>query len=250
MANHIAAHDQQPITRPAADGFRGELRPLPQLPGVSVREAVLEDIDFIDRLQALHKKAVGWMPTGQLEGHLAKGHVLIAEATNDVRSAMGDVRCGEGNKPGDEARALTTHIDPGTSNIPLGYAIGVDKYFKREDTGVIYQMNVAPGMQRGLIGATLLQAMFDRWPYGVRLCCCWCAQDLEANRFWEAMGFVALAFRSGSRKRSFTAVDGRKISGGRVHIFWQKPVRLADADAARRNVRVIEQGEAHRLDAA
>ncbi|MGN6728044.1 MAG: hypothetical protein ACTHLZ_19150, partial [Tepidisphaeraceae bacterium] len=35
-------------------------------------------------------------------------------------------------------------------------------------------------------------------------------------RFWEAMGFVPLAFRSGSEKKS------------RTHIFWQKRIRHGD----------------------
>jgi hypothetical protein len=77
-------------------------------------------------------------------------------------------------------------------------------------------MNVAPGKQRGLIGATLLKAQFERSAYGCKLYCCWCAQDIAANRFWEAMGFVPLAFRTGSRGR------------GRVHIFWQRRIRSGD----------------------
>jgi hypothetical protein len=59
--------------------------------------------------------------------------------------------------------------------------------------------------------------MFDRAAYGCRLFCCWCAQDIEANRFWEAMGFVPLAYRAGSEKKR------------RVHIFWQKRIREGDA---------------------
>ncbi|MGN6505946.1 MAG: hypothetical protein ACTHM6_10325, partial [Tepidisphaeraceae bacterium] len=98
----------------------------------------------------------------------------------------------------------------------VGYCIGQDQYFKRDDVGIIYQMNVSPGKQRGLIGATLLKAQFDRSAYGCRLYCCWCAQDIAANRFWEAMGFVPLAFRSGSEKKA------------RTHIFWQKRIRHGD----------------------
>jgi hypothetical protein len=94
--------------------------------------------------------------------------------------------------------------------------IGNDRYFKRDDVGIIYQMNVLPGKQRGLIGATLVKAMFERAAYGCKLFCCWCAQDIAANHFWEAMGFVPLAFRTGSRGR------------GRVHIFWQRRVRQGD----------------------
>src|ERR1051326_8254557 len=58
--------------------------------------------------------------------------------------------------------------------------------------------------------------MFDRAAYGCRLFCCWCAQDIEANYFWESLGFVPLAFRAGSRDK------------GRVHIFWQRRVRADD----------------------
>jgi hypothetical protein len=61
-----------------------------------------------------------------------------------------------------------------------------------------------------------LKAQFDRSAYGCRLYCCWCAQDIEANRFWEALGFTALAFRAGSEKKQ------------RIHIFWQKRIREND----------------------
>ncbi len=87
---------------------------------------------------------------------------------------------------------------------------------KRDELGAVFQMCVSPGHQRKLIAATLLQAVFDRAPYGCKLFCCWCAQDLEANHFWESMGFVPLAFRTGSEKKS------------RVHIFWQKRIRKDD----------------------
>jgi hypothetical protein len=167
--------------------------PLPEV-GVRVRAGLAADLPFIDELQRVHSKSVGWMPLGQLEGHIQKGHVVIAES-------------------------LPPEFEP------VGYCIGVDRYFKREDVGIIYQMNIVPEHQRGLIGATLLQAMFDRWPWGVRLCSCWCAQDLAANRFWEAMGFVALAFRTGSRKRD------------RIHIFWQKAIRAEDCGGQGANFR-------------
>jgi hypothetical protein len=92
----------------------------------------------------------------------------------------------------------------------------VDRYFKRDDVGIIYQMNVKPGRQRSLVGAMLLKEQFERSAYGCKLYCCWCAQDIAANKFWEAMGFVALAFRTGSAAKS------------RIHIFWQKRIRRGD----------------------
>src|SRR5690606_16034519 len=54
--------------------------------------------------------------------------------------------------------------------------------------------------------------------WGCKLFCCWCAQDLEANRFWDAMGFVPLAFRAGSEKKA------------RIHIFWQRRIRQGDTE--------------------
>jgi hypothetical protein len=127
------------------------------------------------------------MPTGQFEGKIKLGHVLVSE-TNGER---------------------------------VGYCIGNDQYFKRDDVGIIYQMNVLPGRQRGLIGASLLKAQFERSAYGCKLYCCWCAQDIAANKFWEAMGFVPLAYRAGSEKK------GPKGSA-RVHIFWQKRIQQGD----------------------
>jgi hypothetical protein len=155
--------------------------PLPRCP-VTIRPAVAGDYPFIDRLQGMHSKALGFMPKAQLEGKIKLGHVLIAE---------------------DEAR------------LPIGYCMSQDRYFKRDDVGIIYQMNVAPGAQRKLVGAMLLKEVFERAAYGCRLFCCWCAQDLDANYFWESLGFIPLAFRTGA-------------SGKRTHIFWQRRIREGD----------------------
>lgn len=155
--------------------------PVSRVP-ITVRAATMGDYPFIDRLQGMHSKALGFMPKAQLEGKIARGEVLVAE---------------------DEAR------------LPIGYCISSDRYFKHDDVGIIYQMNVSPGVQRKLVGATLLRAVFERAPYGCRLFCCWCAQDLDANYFWESLGFVPLAFRAGA-------------GGKRTHIFWQRRIREGD----------------------
>jgi hypothetical protein len=82
-------------------------------------------------------------------------------------------------------------------------------------------MNVSPGAQRKLVGAMLLKAVFERAAYGCRLFCCWCAQDLDANYFWESLGFVPLAFRTGA------SGHGRRPQA-RTHIFWQRRIREGD----------------------
>jgi hypothetical protein len=159
------------------------LRSIPKA-DVTVRDATLADVAFMDRLQKMHSKQLGFMRTSWFETKINKREVIVA-------------------------------VDAATSE-PVGYCIGVDRYFRRDDVGIIYQMNVTPGRQRGFVGAALLKAMFDRSAYGCRLYCCWCAQDIEANRFWESMGFVPLAYRAGSEKKR------------RVHIFWQKRIREND----------------------
>lgn len=189
--------------------------------GLRVRSAVQSDLPFIDALLRKHSKAVGWATTGQLEGNIAKGQVLIAEEVG----GRGQGVVGSGKKEANDdvdgqESGLPTAPYP-LPPTPVGYCISIDKYFKREDVGIVYQMNVVPGYQRGLVGATLLKSVFERAAWGVRLFCCWCAQDLAANRFWEAMGFVPIAFRTGSRTNG-------KGGEPRVHIFWQKRIVAGD----------------------
>lgn len=148
---------------------------------MSVRVATASDAAFIDSLQKVHTHMVGWMPTRQLAEKINAQHVLIAEAGS-----------------------------------PLGYVIAQDQYQKRDDVGIIYQVNVLPMQQRNLIGAMLVKAVFDRAAYGCRLFSCWCAQDIRANFFWESLGFVPLAFRTGSAAKQ------------RIHIFWQRRIRGGD----------------------
>ena len=82
--------------------------PAPRVP-VSVRPATADDLPFIDALQKRQSKQVGFMPAATLRGKLALGHVLVAEVGGRL----------------------------------AGYLIGCDRYFKRDDVGVVYQINVA-----------------------------------------------------------------------------------------------------------
>jgi ribosomal protein S18 acetylase RimI-like enzyme len=150
---------------------------------IVVRAGTDADIDFIDALQKKNNKQLGFMNRPTLEGKVRLGHVLIAETSSGQRA---------------------------------GYLIGNDRYKHRDELGVIFQLCVAPEFRRSLVAANLLKAQFERSAYGCKLYCCWCAQDIEANRFWESMGFVPLAFRAGSAKKD------------RVHIFWQKRIREGD----------------------
>src|SRR5688572_12708553 len=168
----------------------GALVPLPPPRcKVAVRVATAEDVSFIDGLQKMHSHMVGFMPSKQIEKYIADGNVLIAD---------------DDSSP------------PGVKKSPLGYCMAKDQYLKRDDVGIIYQLNVLPLMHRHLVGATLVKAVFERAAYGCKLFSCWCAQDIQANWFWESLGFVPLAFRTGSRAKQ------------RIHIFWQRRIRDND----------------------
>jgi hypothetical protein len=166
--------------------------PAPRVP-VSIRVATIEDLPFMDALQKKYGKALGYFPRKQFEEYINSQSVLIAE--DPLPSPPPEYR-------GREKR--------------LGYVISKDRYLKRDELGVVYQLCVVLGAQRKLVGAALLREVFARSAYGCRLFCCWCAQDLAANYFWESMGFVPLAFRAGSDRKK------------RVHIFWQK--RICEGD--------------------
>ena len=185
---------------------------------VSVREATMGDLPFIDALQRPTTRAVGYFPRGQFEGYVQQNAVLIAEGDGEARPSGSAIAAGDVGSGGVETRAAPVALPHGRASLrtPLGYVIHKDRYLKRDELGVVYQLNVAPAARRHLVGAALLRAAFDRSAYGCKLYCCWCAQDLPANRFWEAMGFVPLAFRAGSRKKS------------RVHIFWQRRINQGD----------------------
>src|SRR5687768_8059580 len=189
--------------------------PIPKC-DVAIRVATMADLPRLDALQKQYNQALGYFPTKQFEGYIQMGGVLVAEAED------GNERLGLGLRLGLRPDQAHHNLNPNRNlNRPsasslLGYIISRDRYLKRDELGVIYQLCVAPEAQRSLVGASLVKAAFERAAYGCRLFCCWCAQDLEANRFWESMGFVPVAFRAGS--------TGKR----RVHIFWQRRTSADD----------------------
>jgi hypothetical protein len=197
--------------------------PPPRCGEINIRLATLEDIPFIDQLQKQHTKMVGFFPRAWFESNIKTGHVLIAE------EGLGPWAVGTGEEANNQGPRPIAQ-GPAAHAAPLGYCVFKDKYLKREELGIVYQLNVTPGRQRGLIGAALVKAAFERCPWGVKLFCCWCAQDIEANHFWESIGFVPLAFRTGSRPR--LKKDGTISKPERMHIFWQRRIREGDEGPA------------------
>ena len=203
--------------------------PLPALPSITTRVATMADLPFIDQLQKKHSKQLGFFPRAQIEGYIRGGWMRVAEE-------QGEVGKGEGEREADPLSPFPSSPSP----FPVGYIAYRDRYLKRDELGAVFQLCVEPGRQRGLIGATLLKSAFDSAAYGCKLFCCWCAQDLAANHFWESMGFVPIAFRTGSLFRGSQSAVGvedaprtanrkpRTPLRPRIHIFWQKRIRAGD----------------------
>ena len=235
-------HDSLPSALMRVDAYQ----PIVARQPIAIRAGTSADLPFIDRLQKQQSREVGFLPMMALEGKVKLGQVLIAEK---LRVESREWRVEE--REDGESSALNSPLS--TANSPLGYLIAADRYQKRDELGYVTQINVLPEYRRSLVAGQLLQAQFDRSAYGCRLYCCWCAQDLKANEFWEAMGFTAIAFRTGSmtRGKKLRVESGEcRVEEGkdgessaphaplstansplraRVHIFWQKRVRAGDA---------------------
>ncbi len=189
--------------------------PAPKV-NINIRLATMDDFTWMDALQKKHNKMLGFQTKGAFEGKIKLEQIIVAEAVAKDE----DRRMKDENDASDSFHPSSFTLHPSPAR-PVGYCMGGDRYLKRDELGVIYQMNIEPEYQRSFVGAALLKAMFERSAYGCKLYCCWCAQDIAANRFWESMGFTAIAFRTGSEDKG---PDG----GPRTHIFWQKRIREGD----------------------
>jgi GNAT superfamily N-acetyltransferase len=161
-----------------------DLLPAPRLADhLRIRPGELRDEPFVDHCQKLFKGHLGFLYQSTIARRIMRGDLLIAE-----------------DQAGNWA----------------GLLLGTTSYDRNDAVSRIDQVAVVPALQRRNIGGALLAHWIDHLPRGVRLICCWCAQDLREGRFWEAQGFVPLAFRSGGQ------------GGQRMHIFWERRCNIGD----------------------
>lgn len=141
---------------------------------ITIRSALPEDVKFLDHLQKKFADQVGFLPMRALEANIERANVSIALENDE----------------------------------PAAYLLGKGNYLRDGHFGIIYQAAVSYDARRRLVGTALVQHFIDHMEPMTRLIGLWCAQDIEANEFWNACGFEAIAARHGSRRK------------GRVHIFW------------------------------
>ena len=89
---------------------------------ITIRVATVADMPFIMDLQKRHAKNLGHLARPAIETYVTDEDVLVAES-----------------RPGDNAGAGEL----------LGYIIFKDCYFRHEDIGIIYQVNLVPGRSGG-----------------------------------------------------------------------------------------------------
>lgn len=148
-----------------------------------IRKATMHDYEFIEQMQRHFSNELGFSYRAIIHKRLAAGMMDVAVDSKGVH---------------------------------MGFIHGNYAYGGQEQLAIVFQLAVVELFHRRLVGACLLHNFMKAAPWGNRLICCWCAQDLPANRFWEGMGFLPIAFRTGSRQRK------------RIHIFWQRRTRPQD----------------------
>lgn len=151
-------------------------------PTISVRKATLADLTYIDSLQRKFSREVGFWPKQALEGYIQKHVVTIALINGS----------------------------------PAAYLLGRDTCEFEPTQARVYQTAVQMDTRHLAVGRALVEAYCSQLPDSAHTVALFCAQDIEANLFWEALGFTAIGFRDGSRQK------------GRLHILWERTTRPED----------------------
>jgi N-acetylglutamate synthase-like GNAT family acetyltransferase len=142
-----------------------------------IRLATATDLLFIRDLQRRFTNQIGFLPTSRVEKEIEKQNILL-QTLND-----------------DDAGFLLTipslSYQPKTTAI-IQTAVRMDA--QRQAVGLDLVHRIETAAQRA--GQSILQA--------------WCKQNLEANLFWKAAGFEAIATRPGG--------NGKQIP----HVLWRK----------------------------
>lgn len=143
--------------------------------------ATPEDLPFILDIQRKHKREVGFLPTSVFESEIKLRHVII------------------GKQLLDEAGYILYRP---TSRLAIRCAH-------------IIQAAIRYDARRKLLGTVLVEAALRDCRKTANQIYLWCAEDLEANAFWQSMHFRALAVRAGGR------------TDKRIHYLWWRPTELS-----------------------
>src|SRR3954464_7841771 len=109
--------------------------PIPKQ-SITIRPATMQDVPAVDALQKRFNKALGFFPRAQMEGYIKNGWMLVAEASDEATKRRSDEGMeADASSPSSLRRSVAPSL--------LGYIASRDRYLKRDELGVIYQLCVA-----------------------------------------------------------------------------------------------------------
>jgi N-acetylglutamate synthase-like GNAT family acetyltransferase len=148
-----------------------------------IRQATAADLLFVRDLQRRFTNQIGFLPTEATQRELARGRIMIG-TLNDAEA---------------------------------GFLYTLPALASQPTTTAIIQTAVRMDAQRQLLGLTMINAIASAaTAAGQTILQAWCKANLEANHFWQAAGFKAIATRPGGNRKHIP------------HILW----RLALDDSA------------------
>jgi hypothetical protein len=146
---------------------------VPTPPAITI--ATADDLPWIYHLQRKFAHALGWIPKAGMQQPIDNGRILLAH---------------ENDAPAGFIYHKQLHGEPHIRSI--------------------VQAAVAMDAQRRHHGLAVLDKI--RLNSSEDVIQCWCAEELEANQFWHAAGFVPIAIR-----------DPENVRGRRL-ILWRQPL--------------------------
>jgi N-acetylglutamate synthase-like GNAT family acetyltransferase len=119
-------------------------------------------LSFVDALQRRFANCLGFLPIQALESYLSKGRVKLVYENDE----------------------------------PAGYILGQTHLACSSHVMPLTQTAITFELQRQQHGLVLVQSAIDEAiAAGRSIVQAWCRVDLEANHFWRAAGFTAVAIR-------------------------------------------------------
>ena len=144
-----------------------------------IRLATPKDLLFIRDLQRRFTNQIGFIPSAGVERELNRGRILLGAINNQE----------------------------------AGFLLTIPHLTSQPCTTAIIQTAVRLDAQRLSLGSELVNTLArTARDQGNTILQAWCKANLEANLFWQAQGFTAVATRNGG--------NGKHVP----HILWRQPL--------------------------
>ncbi len=162
---------------------------VPPSPDASVRRATLRDHPYIYELAKRHSNAIGFVPGEGIKKYIEQECVTLSRFRGQHAGYL-----------------LARHFHSGDRSIRHIVQAAISFDAQRLGNGLALVADLATAAKRS--GQSILQ--------------CWCRESLDANHFWSAAGFVAVARRHAS--------TGRKSPC----LLWRRPLDPLGVETLRR----------------